>query len=350
MDLEDLKADLAPVDVLAFYRAKAGVGIDLGPSFRTLERVWSRPGEALGEVSFPQAMGANGLDVHPLLLDGCFQVLGAARVQAGAEDGTTYLPFGWERLWLADGLPDRIVCHVRMREDARSGSADDESGGTAEVMAGDLRLYDPDGTLVGELNGYTIKRATRAALLAAVEGVKELLYEVVWRDRALAPGMPPADFLTAPTGVKAGSGPFTDYLAAEGVGAADRAALLEDLELLSRRYAIATLDALGWERTAGAVVDSVELRRRLEVGEEHERLFRRLLEMLARSGVLEETDGGFAVVVASGDPLPGDHARRPRGACGPDGGAVRARLERDRPVPPQRERPARTCCVAAWTR
>ena len=101
-------------------------------------------------------------------------------------------------------------------------------------------------------------------------------------------------------------GPFTDYLAAEGVGAADRAALLEDLELLSRRYAIATLDALGWERTAGAVVDSVELRRRLEVGEEHERLFRRLLEMLARSGVLEETDGGFAVVVASGDPLPGD--------------------------------------------
>ena len=304
VDLEGLKADLAPVDVPAFYRAKAGVGIDLGPSFRTLERVWSRPGEALGEVSFPQAMGANGLDIHPLLLDGCFQVLGAARAQS--EDGATWLPFGWERLWLADGLPDRIVCHVRMREDARSESADDESGGTAEVMAGDLRLYNSNGALVGELNGYTIKRATRAALLAAVEGVRELLYEVVWRDRALAPGMPPADFLTAPTAVKAGSGPFTDYLAAEGVGAADRAALLEDLELLSRRYAIATLDALGWERTAGAVVDSVELRRRLEVGEEHERLFRRLLEMLARSGVLEETDGGFAVVVASGDPLPGD--------------------------------------------
>ena len=306
VDLEGLKSDLAPADVPAFYRAKAGVGIDLGPSFRTLERVWSRPGEALGEVSFPQALGTNGLDVHPLLLDGCFQVLGAARVQAGAEDGTTYLPFGWERLWLADGLPDRIVCHVRMREDARSESADDASAGTAEVMAGDLRLYDPDGALVGELSGYTIKRATRAALLAAVEGVKELLYEVVWRDRALAPGMPPADFLTAPTGVRAGSGPFTDYLAAEGVGAADRAALLEDLELLSRRYAIATLDALGWERTAGAVVDSVELRRRLEVGAEHERLFRRLLEMLARSGLLEEVDGGFAVLVGSGDPLPGD--------------------------------------------
>ena len=429
VDLEALKAGLAPADVPAFYRAKAGVGIDLGPSFRTLERVWSRPGEALGEVSFPQALGANGLGVHPLLLDGCFQVMGAARAQAEAEDGATWLPFGWERLWLAGGLPDRMVCHVRMREapgggsrdtgfgvsgTPSSGSPDTESGesgtpsggspdtrsgesgtpgggspdagsgepgtpdggspdagsgepgtpgggsrdtgsgesgasgggspdtgsgesgasgggspdtgsgesgvpgggsrdtgsgvpaGTAEVMAGDMRLYDPDGTLVGELNGYTIKRATRAALLAAVEGVKELLYEIVWRDRALAPGMPPADFLTAPSAVKAGSGPFTDYLAAEGVGAADRAALLEDLELLSRRYALATLDALGWERTAGAMVDSVELRQRLQVGAEHERLFRRLLEMLARSGVLEEKDGAFAVVVGSGDPLPGD--------------------------------------------
>ena len=84
------------------------------------------------------------------------------------------------------------------------------------------------------------------------------------------------------------------------------AALLEDLELLSRRYALATLDALGWERAAGTQVASVELRQRLEVGAEHERLFRRLLEMLVRSGVLEEKDGAFAVVVGSGDPLPGD--------------------------------------------
>ena len=179
--------------------------------------------------------------------------------------------------------------------------------------------------------------------------MKELLYEIVWRDRALAPGMPPADFLTAPSAVKAGSGPFTDYLAAEGVGAAERAALLEDLELLSRRYALATLDALGWERAAGAVVDSVELRQHLQVGAEHERLFRRLLEMLARSGVLEEKDGGFAVVVASGDPCPGicpptlrisrpgwrrgTRTARTRSACS---AAARTRSP--------------TCCADAWTR
>ena len=306
VDIEAVKAGLAPVDVPAFYRAKAGVGIDLGPSFRTLQRVWSRPGEALGEVSLPEALGANALDVHPLLLDGCFQVMGAARSAAGAEGGTTYLPFGWDRLWLADRLPDRIVCHVRMREGPGSGSEDPESDATAEVLAGDLRLHDPDGALVGELNGYTIKRATRAALLAAVEGVRELLYEVAWRDRALPPGMPSADFLTPPAAIAAGSGPFTAYLADEGVEAADRAALLADLERLAQAYALATLDRLGWERTPGAVVDSAELRQRMEVGAEHERLFRRLLEMLARCGVLNEADGGFTVEVGSGEPLPDD--------------------------------------------
>ena len=100
-DLEGLKKGLSLIDVPAFYQAKAGVGIDLGPSFRTLENVWSRQGEALGEVALPGNLEQSGPDVHPLLLDGCFQVLAAARNPGGVDDGVTYLPFGWERLSLA---------------------------------------------------------------------------------------------------------------------------------------------------------------------------------------------------------------------------------------------------------
>ena len=114
VDPEALKAGMSAVDVAAFYRTKAGAGIELGPSFRTLQAVWARPGEAVGEVVLPAALGGNGLDVHPLLLDGCFQVMAAARSQEGAAGRATYLPFGWERLWLAGSLPDRLICHVRM--------------------------------------------------------------------------------------------------------------------------------------------------------------------------------------------------------------------------------------------
>ena len=300
VDLEALKTGLEPVDVPAYYRARSATGIDLGPSFQTLGEVWSKPGEALGEVSLPDAPGQN-LDVHPLVLDGCFQVVAAARNPGGDEGETTYLPFGWERLWLAGRLPRKVICHVRMNE-ARGAEA--ETGQAPEVMSGELRIYDPEGNPLGGLEGYTVKRATRAALLSAVEGVEELLYEIVWRENALAPGMTPADFLPSPEDVAARSGLLSEYLAEEGVPRADRSALLEDLEQWSRSRALATLEQLGWEREAGAVLDSEDLRQRLGVGEEHKRLFRRILEMLAKSGVLEETDGGFVVKLGPGDPLP----------------------------------------------
>ena len=300
LDLDSLRANLSPVDVPAFYRAKADVGIALGQRFRTLAAVRSRPGEAVGEVSFPEGLGRDDLDIHPLLLDGCFQVMAAARNPGGSDDGVTYLPFAWERMWLKDRLPDRLICHVLLRKDTRTEEADDP----AEVFAADLRIYDPGGALVGELSGYAVKLATRGTLLAAVEELEELLYEVEWRDRPLAPGMPHAEFLPGPSTVAAGSGLFTRYLEAEGVGAEDRDALLGDLERLSRSYALSTLDKLGWERKEGDAVDSEDLRQRLQVIEAHRRLFRRILEMLARSGVLEESGDGFLVTVGSGDPLP----------------------------------------------
>ena len=303
LDIKGLKTALSPVDLAAYYRAKAAVGIDLGPSFRTVEALWARQGEAIAEVALPAGLERTPLDVHPLVLDGCFQAFGAARNPDGGEEGVTYLPFAWERLWLRDRLPERLVCHVSMREGRRD-AEDETSDEVPEVHAADLRLYAPDGSLIGELAGFTVKRATQAALLSAVEGIDELLYEVVWRDCALAPGMLPADFLVGPSDIAAGMDLFADYMANEGVGPDDRAALLSDLETLSHAYALAMLDRLGWRREADASVDSEDLRQRLKVGDEHVRLFRRLLEMQVRTGVLTEADGGFVVAVGSDDPLP----------------------------------------------
>ncbi len=302
IDLESLKAPLSPIDVADYYRTRAGTGISLGPFFRTLRKVWSRPGEALGEISFPEALGRNELDIHPLLLDGCFQVVAAARNPDGTEEGTTYLPFGWERLWLADRLPDRLFCHVRMSEVSQG--TETEQDESPEVWNGELRIYDPNGVLLGGLNRYMVKRATRAALLSAGEGVNELLYEIVWREKALTPGMLPADFLASQATVAARSGLLSDYLADEGVTPKDRSALLTDLERWSRSCALETLEELGWEREVGVTVDSEDLRQRLNVVEEHKKLFRRMLEMLAKSGVLEEADGNFVVRIGPGDPLP----------------------------------------------
>ena len=311
VDLEELKARLSPSDVNAYYRAKVDTGIDLGRSFRTLEAAWSGPGEALAEVSLPLAVGRNELDIHPLVLDGCFQVVGVARNMTGGPEEATYLPFGWDGLWLARRLPDRVLCHVRMNE--ASQAAESESVEPPEVLSGEIRIYDPNGVLIGGLNGYAVKRATRAALLSAFEGVEDLLYEVVWREQPLESALVPADFFPSPGTVAATSELFGDYLVAAGVDPQKRNSLLADLERWSRSYALFTLGKLGWRRVAGQVVDPDELRETLGVIPEHRRLFRRMFEMLARSGVLDEQDGAFVVLLGPDDPLPEELPPDPEG-------------------------------------
>ena len=273
-DLARLQAELAPVDVAAYYRAKAEVGIGLGPSFRTVEALWSRPGEALGRVSLPGSVGGSELEIHPLVLDGCFQVMGAARTPAGADEADTYLPFGWERLTLSEGLPGRLFCHVRLR-----GEPDGSGTEPREAVSADIGLYDLAGTPVGFLEGYTVKRATRSALLAGVEGVEDLLYEIVWRDRPLPPGNPPADFLPSPSAAASVAQFFSRYLTDEGVKVEDEAELQVVMERVSWCYALSALEGLGWERRAGAAVDVEELRERLEIMPEHAHLLRRMLEI-----------------------------------------------------------------------
>ena len=301
VDVAALTAGLATEEVSAFYRSRAEGGVQLGPQFQTLRSLWSGDGEAVGEVVLPEAVDRRATEAHPVLLDGCLQVMATARRGAGVEDDGAYLFFGFDRFWLADVMPERLFCQALLRNPPAAGAPGD---GPVEVISGDLRLFDAGGTEIGGLSGYTVKRATRAALLSATEGVKDLLYEVVWRDPPPAPAVLPADFLPAPADVAAGSDPFSAYLAAEGVDPGAQEALLTDLERLALTYALVALERLGWERRKGERLDPEPLRQRFGVGDEHRRLFRRMFEMLAGAGVLEIDGDGFRVVVGPTDPLP----------------------------------------------
>ena len=59
------------------------------------------------------------------------------------------------------------------------------------VLPEGVERYGPDLHPV-LLDGFTVKRATRAALLSAVGGLNDLFYEVAWRERQLDAGMRPA--------------------------------------------------------------------------------------------------------------------------------------------------------------
>ena len=69
---------------------------------------------------FRATWSGTAIDVHPLLLDACFQVVAGAR-GASEDDTAAYMPFGWERLWLNGPLPERLVCRAQMRDGSTAG-------------------------------------------------------------------------------------------------------------------------------------------------------------------------------------------------------------------------------------
>ena len=305
VDLDSLRADLVPEDVASIYRKKASAKVVLGPAFRPLQAVWSGPGEAVSEVALPDRLHGTGLDLHPILLDGCFQTALTVQDQARVAGKATYMPFGWDRLWLVEPPPERIFCHVRVLEAARRGKSEGSADASREIVKADLGFYGPGGEPLGGVDGFTMKRATRATMLSASKALKDLLYEVVWREQPLSRGIRSAPFLEGPETIRSRMGTFPDYLAAEGVRPEERAALLADLDRLGCAHVLSALDRMGWWRKAGAAVEPEVLRGELGVVAQHRRLFRRLLEILVEAGMLHrEPDGGLAVVIGSGDELP----------------------------------------------
>ena len=290
VDLQSLKAKLSPQGVPEFFEAKSASGLEFGPAFRGLEGLWCGTGEALGEIALPESADSTGLDVHPLLIDGCFQVMSAARDFMRSGDTTTYMPFGWERLRLSGRLPQRIVCHARIRDSSRERGL--ESSEPPETVTSDLWLYDPAGFPLGKITGFVSKRATRNALLSATEGVNDLLYEIVWREKPVEKRVQPADFLETPSVIGSRVAGFTDYLAGEGVEVSDRIAVEQDLARLAHGYAFTALESLGWNPEPGSVVDPEELRASLGILPEHRLLLGRMLEMLADEGILTPAPAG----------------------------------------------------------
>ena len=327
-DLDALKEGLWERDAAGFYRWFAGAGVALGPSFHVIRSLWAGAGEVVGEVSLSAELSEPGVIVHPVLLDGCFQVLMQAmkeraedRADGEGEATPSYLPFGWERLWLRGALPERVTCHARLREPA--------GGASAEVVAADLWLYEEDGTEVGGVSGLVLKRATRAAFMAVAGGLRDLLYAPVWRAGEFTGGLRRPEYLPSPEAAVAEAGGVAGHLSAEGLTAERTGALAEELERASRGYAVRGLDELGWEREPGEEVAEDDLRRRLKVVTEHARLFGRVLGLAADAGVLERAgEGGDGVPIWRVLPGAGEAVEPGGGAAEGTGGVEMGLLSR----------------------
>jgi acyl transferase domain-containing protein/predicted O-methyltransferase YrrM len=292
----------------AFYATIDGRGVELGPSFRGVQRVWRRDGEALGEIRLPAAAQGDrpSYTIHPVLLDACVQVIAAA---LPPRDETVYLPIALDRCSAVAPVPDEVWSVV----DVRPGEA-------GETLAADVRVVDAGGRPVVALHGLRLKRVGRETLArASARRLAERIYEIAWRPAPL-PASSPLE--TAP--VVASVAPVAGRVAREverwrgDEGLARYDAAWPQLERLCVAWVAGALRDLGADLHEGATLAPD----RLPVAPARRRLLARLLELLAEAGVLAPAAGGWRVACT---PAP-DAAPACARALDATGGAVQAEL------------------------
>ncbi|MGW8993133.1 SDR family NAD(P)-dependent oxidoreductase [Streptomyces zhihengii] len=149
------------------YDAYRAVGLDYGPAYRALRRVWSDGDRAVARVEVPEA--ARDKDVyllHPVVLDACFQTL-----IAFADDGALRVPVGLERLDVYAPLPPEVTCRARRR---------DAEGGEDVLL--DLDVLSAGGEVLAVVEGLRFRVVPGGATPPVAR-----TYAVTWQPSAAVP-------------------------------------------------------------------------------------------------------------------------------------------------------------------
>nr|WP_018501119.1 type I polyketide synthase [Parafrankia discariae] len=166
--------DVQDVDLAEAYRASAASGLEYGPAFQGLRRLWRRGGEVFAELRMDAPADGDRYGLHPALLDSALHALApsgllaapAAGVDGGADHGTgaARLPFAFT------GVRLRATGEAALRVRLTAVGADTVR----------LDLADESGLPVGRVESLTVRPADPEQLSLPGDD-PAALYEVAWQ-------------------------------------------------------------------------------------------------------------------------------------------------------------------------
>ena len=272
------------ITVKACYEGLQSLGLNLGRSFQGISAIWRRDTEALCRMELPESLTSQAdihYLIHPALLDSCFHALGVALPHAGAQLLEPYLLLGMDQLRILERPASSFWNHIRLR-------GAPERLGTQETFSADIRLYSDSGQLIAELNGISLKRASREILFRSERnGIQDLLYEVKWQPQPLTHLENTAARLSPPMQIEEQVAGLIDELSLSNqMSLYD--SMLPELDRNGGRWVAAALQKLGMSFHPGDIYKRDELFQKLGIVPKQHTLFSRLLEMLEEDGVLQK--------------------------------------------------------------
>ncbi len=167
--LESVKALAGPwpprgaseIELDGMYEGLAGVGLDYGPAFQGLRRVWRHGEELFAEVALAPAQQheAGDFEIHPALLDAALHTLAAT-----AQGGRARVPFSWSGVTMRATGSTALRVHV-----IHTG---------ADTIA--LKVADEEGLPVAAIDSLSLRVASAAGT------PQDSLFKIEWL--ALEPG------------------------------------------------------------------------------------------------------------------------------------------------------------------
>ncbi|WP_293112382.1 type I polyketide synthase [Moorena sp. SIO4G3] len=173
LDLAELKHKInQEIEIENYYQKFRDVGVEYRSNFQTIEELWCSQGESvevLGKIKLPETIELNTNDsLHPLLLDGCLQLLAAALGDSPDSETKTYFLVGLERLNFFRQPSTSVWCHVHPSSKPSPGV----------LSSFDLHLVDENGIAVADLLNLQVSRANETALFA--NQTDDWLYTIAW--------------------------------------------------------------------------------------------------------------------------------------------------------------------------
>ena len=142
------------------HRTRQERYFDFGPRWHCLKRLRIGKHEGLAELALDDSFSADSsaYHMHPALLDlatGCSLYL----TDGYESSDDLYLPFSYKKLCVYRPLPIRFFSHIRARE---------ENLLHGEVETFDITLFDQQGQVLAEIEGFAMRRIADPA--KATEG------------------------------------------------------------------------------------------------------------------------------------------------------------------------------------
>jgi acyl transferase domain-containing protein/acyl-CoA synthetase (AMP-forming)/AMP-acid ligase II/acyl carrier protein len=176
VDIDAIRARCTEeVGVKDYYNRLAERGLEYGPKFQGIARLWRRDGEGLGHMRMPEGVETEAANhqLHPVVLDAALQLLGAAvptEVMA-AQGHQVFLPVHMDRVDVLDRPTPDYWAHAVLHADASSG----------DNIEGDVMILDQRGKVVVQITGFKLRRLEPEMAGGAAEKLEDFGYTLQWQ-------------------------------------------------------------------------------------------------------------------------------------------------------------------------